>query len=380
MTRIAWATRVNPGRGIRLERLIRPRKRISPGPRVSPGEPVVRQRKLADSGQRARGRSFGRRRSLASRRGSPQIRKLPAEGGYLDIALSNRQCYPVERLVGRLHAVAPDRRGRAEQSDVGCRRDVGVERRPVGRKLRQLTATTERSGDHPAEDHGGYGEQDYGHSMNRAMLGRMVMSAGVARLPAATALMAVAGSLAEASAAVAAGADLIDLGAATPETITAFRSRHPGIPVCAAGSPADVVRDAAVARVTGAMLLCGDADAALDSGIPSEQVLVDVRPATMPEVCQGGLATLVDVDRGARLAAQHNAADRDLAGRDLADRESAGFGLMPVAEIVALAALSSWLGASMVRTSYPAQVRQALDMTASVRGTRRPARTVRGLA
>ncbi len=221
--------------------------------------------------------------------------------------------------------------------------------------------------------------------MNRAMLGRMVMSAGVARLPAATALMAVAGSLAEASAAVAAGADLIDLGAATPETIAAFRSRHPGIAICAAGRQADVVRDAAVARVTGAILLGSDADAALDSGIPPDQILVDVLPATVPEVSQGGLAALVDVDRAARLAAQHHAADRDPDELDPADsghtgRESAGFGLMPVAEIVALAALSSWLGASVVRTSYPAQVRHALDMTASVRGTRPPARTVRGLA
>ena len=206
--------------------------------------------------------------------------------------------------------------------------------------------------------------------MNRAMLGPMVMSAGVARLPAATALMAVAGSLAEASAAVAAGADLIDLGAATPETITAFRSQYPGIRVCAAGSQADMVRDAAVARLTGAMLLCGDPDAALDSGIPPDQVLVDVLPATVPEVSQGGLAALVDADRAAGLAARYYAADR----------EPAGLGLTPVAEIVALAALSSWLGARVVRTSYPAQVRHALDMTASVRGTRPPSRTVRGLA
>ena len=94
--------------------------------------------------------------------------------------------------------------------------------------------------------------------MNRAMLGRMVMRAGTAQLPPGTALMAVAGSLAEASAAVAAGADLIDLGAATAEMIIAFRSRHPGIPVCAAGGPADIVRDAAVAQVTGALLLCAD--------------------------------------------------------------------------------------------------------------------------
>ena len=153
--------------------------------------------------------------------------------------------------------------------------------------------------------------------MNRAMLGRMVMSAGAARLPPATALMAVAGNIAEASAAVAAGADLIDLAAAAPETITAFRSRHPGIPISAAGRSADIVRDAAIARVTGAIMLCGDADAALDSGIPLDQILVDVRPAAVPDLSQSGLAALVDVDRAAGLAARQNAADRDLADRDL---------------------------------------------------------------
>ena len=271
--------------------------------------------------------------------------------------------------------------------------------------------------------------------MNRAMLRRMVMRAGAARLPPATALMAVAGSLAEASAAVAAGADVIDLGAATAETIIAFRSRHPGVPICAAGRPADVVRDAAAARVTGAILLCGDAAAALDSGIPLDQVLVDVLPAAVPDVIQGGLDALVDLDRAAGLAERYNEAERDLADRnpadwDLADRDaaawnradldtadrdagdrdagdrdagdrdaaerdlaareptgdshtdrkSAGSGLTPVAGIVALAALSSWLGARAVRTRYPAQVRHALDMTASVRGIRRPTRTVRGLA
>ncbi len=221
--------------------------------------------------------------------------------------------------------------------------------------------------------------------MNRAMLGRMVMSAGAARLPRATALMAVAGGLAGASAAVAAGADLIDLEAATPETITAFRSRHPGIPICAAGRPADIVRDAAVARVTGAILLCGDADAALDNGIPLGQVLVDVLPAAVPGISQGGLAALVDVDRAAGLAARHNAAEWDLAAREPAGggdsgHESADSGLTAVAGIVALAALSSWLGARAVRTRYPAQVRHALDMTASVRGIRPPTRTIRGLA
>jgi len=216
--------------------------------------------------------------------------------------------------------------------------------------------------------------------MNRAMLGRMVMSAGATRLRPGTALVAVAGSLREASAAVAAGADLIDLGAATAEMINRFRSRHPGIPVCAAGSPADLVRDAKAARLSGALLLCDDAHAALETGIPAGQVLVDVLPAEVPAIRQAGLAALVDVDRAAGLAARHSAADRDQADGGHADPEPAGFGLTAVAGIVALAALSSWLGARAVRTSYPAGVRQALDMTGSVRGIRPPARTVRGLA
>ena len=191
--------------------------------------------------------------------------------------------------------------------------------------------------------------------------------------------MAVAGSLAEASAAVAAGADLIDLGAATAEMIIAFRSRHPGIPVCAAGGPADIVRDAAVAQVTGALLLCA-ADAALDSGMLPGRVLVDALPAMVPVATESGLAALVDVDRVARLAARQDATALDVAGRGQANRESAGSQLASVAGIVALAAVSSWLGARVVRTGYPAEVRHALDMVASVRGTRPPARTVRGLA
>jgi len=51
-----------------------------------------------------------------------------------------------------------------------------------------------------------------------------------------------------------------------------------------------------------------------------------------------------------------------------------------VAGCVAAAALSSWLGAALIRTRHPLQVRRALDMAATIKGTRLPARTVRGLA
>lgn len=202
--------------------------------------------------------------------------------------------------------------------------------------------------------------------MNRAMLGRMVMRAVVGRPPPGTALIAVAHRLTEASVAVAAGADGVDLGAAPAEMIKGFRDLHPGFLVCATGSPADVVREPAVAAATGALLLCTGADAAAASGIPADRVLVDVLPAMVPAVSQAGFAALVDVDRAARLAAQGDPADTgDVAA---------------VAGIVAIAAVSSWLGARAVRTRHPLQVRRALDMTASVRGIRPPARAVRGLA
>jgi hypothetical protein len=52
----------------------------------------------------------------------------------------------------------------------------------------------------------------------------------------------------------------------------------------------------------------------------------------------------------------------------------------PGAGALAVAALSGWLGAAVVRTRHPRPVRRALDLTDSVRGVRPPARTVRGLA
>ena len=52
----------------------------------------------------------------------------------------------------------------------------------------------------------------------------------------------------------------------------------------------------------------------------------------------------------------------------------------PGAAALAVAALSGWLGAAVVRTRHPQPVRRALDLTDSVRGVRLPARTVRGLA
>jgi dihydropteroate synthase len=47
---------------------------------------------------------------------------------------------------------------------------------------------------------------------------------------------------------------------------------------------------------------------------------------------------------------------------------------------LATTAVSAWLGARVFRAHNIAETRQTLDMVASIRGTRQPARTVRGLA
>ena len=188
------------------------------------------------------------------------------------------------------------------------------------------------------------------------MLGAMVGTPG--GLPwAGIALLAVAGNAAEAAAAVRAGAALVDLGTAGPAVIAAFRAGNPGIPVCAACEQADLVRDPAMALRTGAILVCTGLSAA-GTPVPQSRLLVDVRPSMVPAAIAAGYAALVDLQDGP-------------AG------EPAG---QPPAGPIAVAAICAWLGAAVVRTSHPRPVRRALDMAESIRGTRRPARTVRGLA
>ncbi|CAM3934727.1 hypothetical protein GCM10009799_47730 [Nocardiopsis rhodophaea] len=50
------------------------------------------------------------------------------------------------------------------------------------------------------------------------------------------------------------------------------------------------------------------------------------------------------------------------------------------AEVIALISVYAWLGARFFATDRPRDTRQALDMVASIRGTRPPAVARRGLA
>jgi len=193
------------------------------------------------------------------------------------------------------------------------------------------------------------------------------------RSAAGTALLAVAGTVAEATAAAAAGATFVDLGPADQAgragqaAITALRAAHPGLLICAAGEQADLVRDQATALRTGAILICdglASAEQAVTrAGLPRARLLVEMGPAGVLRARAAGSAVLVDLRDGPAAAPAPGAA-------------AAG----PPPGALAVAAICAWLGVTMVRTSYPPQVRRTLDMADSIRGGRLPARTVRGLA
>lgn len=164
------------------------------------------------------------------------------------------------------------------------------------------------------------------------------------------ALIAVAASLSAATAAVLAGADIVDLGDPPGLDIAAFLTANPGVPFCASDDRAVLTRQPAAARIGGPRLICRDLAAAQASGLPPDQLVVQAPPGGIGAVTRAGYAALVDADQAGQTGC------------------------------VAVAALSSWLGAALIRTSYPLQARRAIDMTAIIAGIRPPARTVRGLA
>jgi hypothetical protein len=194
-----------------------------------------------------------------------------------------------------------------------------------------------------------------------------------------TALMAVAGTAAAAGEAVAGGAGMADLTGAAPAEIAAFRKEHPGIPVLAGGPEADLTRDPDVAAAAGARLICASPADAARSGLPPGRVLIETSPEGLLAALATGYPVLVSLpgDRPGP-AVPENPVAAAPAGGDSPPGAEGHEDALPAA--LAVAALSDWLGAAIVRTRYPGPVRRALDLTDSVRGVRPPARTVRGLA
>ena len=140
--------------------------------------------------------------------------------------------------------------------------------------------------------------------------------------PLPTLLLGAGADPQQAARARAEGADLIDVRAADPAALAAIRASLPG-GVLWAGSPGDPV----------------------------------------------------DVDRLAAGAGTAAGASTT-AGAGMADPA----GQARPAAVIATAAVCTWLGIPLIRSRHTRAVRRAIDMTASIAGSRPPSRTVRGLA
>ena len=172
--------------------------------------------------------------------------------------------------------------------------------------------------------------------------------------PAGIAIMAPVSAVTQAVGYATAGARLVDVGPADA-LIPAIRQAAGGLLICGHGRAADVVRDVDLAARTGAGLICPDATAAgsaIRRGIQAGRILVQSGPAGIERAAASGWATVVDADAGAD----------SLPG------------------VLAVASVCAWLGATVIRTRHVGEVRRALDMTESIRGTRPPTGAVRGLA
>lgn len=125
-------------------------------------------------------------------------------------------------------------------------------------------------------------------------------------------------------------------------------------------------RMAGTAAATGAGLVCTDPARAVRAGVRPDGIIVDA--GTMPaaarveECLASGHAVLVTLARPDSERARHH------------DERDAG--------LLAAVSVYAWLGVRVFRADPrdTDRVRQVLDMVASIKGTRPPARTVRGLA
>jgi hypothetical protein len=177
--------------------------------------------------------------------------------------------------------------------------------------------------------------------------------------------------VAQAAAAAAAGAGLVDTGD-DGALVPAIRRAVSGVRVCGPHEDADLMRDADLAARTGAALICPGpdaAEAAARRGVAAGRILVQATPAGIEAAVRAGWPVLADLEGVADLEGL-----ADLEGvADLADSAR-------LARIEAAAAVCAWLGASVLRTRHVATVRRCADMTESILGCRPPAWAVRGLA
>lgn len=151
-------------------------------------------------------------------------------------------------------------------------------------------------------------------------------------------------------------ADIV-LTAAVPAEIRAVRESRPGTPVAVA--PETAAETEACVRA-GADLLIGDgcAGAAAEGGLG----LVCSAPDRAHGVRADGVLVRATTPAEAEALA------------------TAGHAVFADEAEIAVLSVYAWVGARVFRTDDPGSVRQALDMVASIRGTRPPAVARRGLA
>ena len=139
-------------------------------------------------------------------------------------------------------------------------------------------------------------------------------------------------------------------------------------------------RLAAAAAATGSALVCADPERAMAAGVRADGIIVDA--GTMPaadrvaECVASGHAVLVTLAAPPAETATPTALAETAttSGRAAAPAD---------AGLLAAAAVYAWLGVRVFRPADAAaagQVRQVLDMVASIRGTRQPTVSRRALA
>jgi len=167
------------------------------------------------------------------------------------------------------------------------------------------------------------------------------------------ALLAPVTTVEQAAGAAAAGAGLVDAGR-DGALVPAIRQAVGGVRVCGEHEDADLVRDGDLAARTGAALICTGPDAAAAAvrrGIAAGRIVVQAAVSGIEPAVRAGWTVLADLE-----------------------------GLDGPTRTEAVAAVCAWLGASVLRTRYVAEVRRCADMTESILGRRPPAWAVRGLA
>jgi hypothetical protein len=172
-------------------------------------------------------------------------------------------------------------------------------------------------------------------------------------------MLAPVSTVTEAVTSALAGAALVDVGR-DDRLIPQIRDAVPEVGICGHGVDADIVHDLTLAARAGAGLICRDPGAAASAvgrGIAPERILLATAPDEVAAASRSGWAALVDLDQG-----------------------TLDQGTGSLARTEAIAAVSAWAGAQVIRTRHVVEIRRCLDMTESILGRRRPAWTLRGLA